>query len=535
MKFGRTAIADAEGAILAHSVRLRGTRLRKGRVLSPADIKALAADGIDTVVAARLDPTDVAEDDAAARIAARMAAPGISLSAPFTGRANAFAERPGLLRVDADAVDRLNRIDEAITVATLPDATRVAARSMLATVKIIPYAVSDRLVAAAEASLEAPLRLHPFAGGTASLIITRLPGTGDGLVDKGRAAVAARLSALNLTLVETLTCNHDDAALAATLGTAAGEMVLILTASATSDRDDTGPAAVRAVGGRITRFGMPVDPGNLLFLADWGDRTVVGLPGCARSPALNGADWVLERLAAGQSVSGDDIAAMGVGGLLKEIATRPQPRGGNRTAPERPRVEVIVLAAGASRRMAGRDKLLEPIGAQPLLTRMARAALGSAADRVQVALPPDRPERAAALDGLDVVRTIVPTPDEGMGASLRAAMAARAPTTDAVVILLADMPEIDAAAIDRLIAAFDPHEGRTIVRATTADGRPGHPVLFGRRFFESLMQVTGDVGARDVVRASAAYLVDVALPGDAAVTDLDTPDAWAAWRQRSGD
>jgi molybdenum cofactor cytidylyltransferase len=111
-------------------------------------------------------------------------------------------------------------------------------------------------------------------------------------------------------------------------------MLLILTGTATSDLHDTAPEAVRRAGGQVARFGMPVDPGNLLFLGALGGRPVIGLPGCARSSALNGADWVLERLACGLEVTGDDIAAMGVGGLLKEIPTRPEPREG-RAAPER--------------------------------------------------------------------------------------------------------------------------------------------------------------------------------------------------------
>jgi molybdenum cofactor cytidylyltransferase len=123
---------------------------------------------------------------------------------------------------------------------------------------------------------------------------------------------------------------------------------------------------------------------------------------------------------------------------------------------------------------------------------------------------------------------------EGMAASLRAGLAAVAGRADAVVILLADMPEVGPAQVDRLIAAYDPEEGREICRAMAADGTPGHPVLFGRRFFETLAGLTGDRGAREVLREAAEFVTDVPTPGRAAVVDLDTPEDWAAWRAASG-
>ena len=119
---------------------------------------------------------------------------------------------------------------------------------------------------------------------------------------------------------------HKPKPLSQAISSVGGEVVMILTGSATSDVCDVAPEAVRAAGGQVDRFGMPVDPGNLLFLGSLGARPVIGLPGCARSPALNGADWVLSRVACGIETTGADIAAMGVGGLLKEIPTRPQPR-----------------------------------------------------------------------------------------------------------------------------------------------------------------------------------------------------------------
>ncbi len=103
-------------------------------------------------------------------------------------------------------------------------------------------------------------------------------------------------------------------------------MVIVFGASALCDFDDVIPAAIRAAGGEVLRAGMPVDPGNLLVLGRLGETPVIGAPGCARSPKENGFDWVLDRLIAGLDVTSDDIAGMGVGGLLMEIPTRPQPR-----------------------------------------------------------------------------------------------------------------------------------------------------------------------------------------------------------------
>lgn len=536
MRFGPVALAEAMGAILAHSVNLAGVRFKKGRLLGPEDIAALAAAGLAQVTVARLEPEDVAEDAAAARIARAIApdpaALGLSLSAPFTGRANLFAAAGGVLRVDRAAIDALNSLDEAITLACLPDHARVVPRQMVATVKIIPFVAPGAAVAAAEALIEAPpIRLHPVTLAQATLILTRTPGMADKLVAKGADAVRLRLGALGVALAEPVVVAHEAAALAAALGAARGDLTLVLTASATSDRHDVGPAALVAAGGSLARLGMPVDPGNLLFLGDLAGRPVIGLPGCARSPALNGADWVIERVVCGLTPTAAEIAAMGVGGLLKEIPSRPQPRGGGHEAPTRPVVAAVLLAAGSSRRMGGRDKLLEPVAGEPLLTRVATRLAGSSVDEVVVVLRPDDPRRAALAGlGLRVVEN--PRAAEGMGASLACGVAAIRGDADAVLVALADMPDLGPGDYDRLIAAFDPAEGRAIVRATAAAGRPGHPVLFGARFFEALRALSGDRGARAVIDQDPDFVVDVAL-GAAAETDLDTPEAWAAWRARA--
>jgi molybdenum cofactor cytidylyltransferase len=164
--------------------------------------------------------------------------------------------------------------------------------------------------------------MRPVAMRTAKLIVTKIAESDK---EVGHRAIYQRLQALFMTC-DVVYVAHTEDAIAQAIAAAETDLVLILTASATSDPHDVAPEAVRAAGGQVTRFGMPVDPGNLLFLGTQGGRPVIGLPGCARSPALNGADWVLERVVCGLEVSDDDIAAMGVGGLLKESPARPHPR-----------------------------------------------------------------------------------------------------------------------------------------------------------------------------------------------------------------
>ena len=134
-------------------------------------------------------------------------------------------------------------------------------------------------------------------------------------------------------------------------------------------------------------------------------------------------------------------------------------------------------------------------------------------------------------DGLETVFLVTnPEHMRGMGTSIAAGIGALAVGTDAALIVLGDMPELSTQDINRVLAAFDPSEDRAIVRATGTDRTPGQPVLFGRRFFEALQGLEADVGARRVVAEHPEYVVDVALEGDHAIVDLDTPEEWAAWR-----
>jgi len=332
MKFGAVAVKEALGATAVHSIRQGDLVLKKGTLIGPKEVEALVRAGVNEIVVARVESGDVSEDQAAAEIAAAIAGPGVRPDRAFTGRCNLFAESAGILVVDKDAIDRLNRIDEAVTLATLAAYKPVVEGEMIATVKIIPFAVPApaRDVAVAQAQKARPvIRVAPYKVRKIGVVSTLLPGLSPKVIDKTLKITAARIAPAGAAIVAEKRVPHEKAALAKAIGEvldAGAELVIVFGASAIADRRDVIPAAVEAVGGSIEHFGMPVDPGNLMLIGRLRGQAVLGAPGCARSPKENGFDWVLMRLLAGLPVSRSDITGMGVGGLLMEIVTRPQPR-----------------------------------------------------------------------------------------------------------------------------------------------------------------------------------------------------------------
>ena len=296
MKFGRIAIDKAAGAVLGHSVSAGGTRFRKGRVLTTDDTAALAAAGLTEVMAATLEDGDVAEDAVARRVAEALEGPGLDRAEAFTGRANLYAGAAGVLTVDAAVIDAINALDEGLTVATLAPFAPVAARQMVATVKVIPFALPGPIVeqAVALARGKHVLCLAPFQAKTAGLISTTLPGLKPSVLDKTERALEARLDRLGAALGERRVVDHHEDAIAAALTdlAAAGcDPILVFGASAIVDRRDVVPAGIVRAGGRIVHFGMPVDPGNLLALGRLGDRAVIG-GSPSSSPLTNSLGYV---------------------------------------------------------------------------------------------------------------------------------------------------------------------------------------------------------------------------------------------------
>jgi molybdenum cofactor cytidylyltransferase len=532
MKFGAVPVKEALGATAVHSIRQGDLVLKKGTLIGDKEVAALQAAGVKEIVVARVEAGDVSEDQAAADIAAAIAGSGLRADRAFTGRCNLFAETAGVLVVDKDAVDHLNRIDEAVTLATLPAFKPAVEGEMIATVKIIPFAVAkgarDQAVALA-GKAKPVIRVAPYKVRKIGIVSTLLPGLTPKVVEKTLKITAARIAPSGATVVAEKRVPHEQAALAKAIDEvlkAGAELVIVFGASAIADRRDVIPAALEAVGGEIEHFGMPVDPGNLMMIGKARGQAVLGAPGCARSPKENGFDWVLMRLLAGLPVSREDITGMGVGGLLMEIVTRPQPR--TEPQPEKGRhIAAVVLAAGRSTRMGAINKLIAEIGGKPLVRIAAEQALASRASPVIVVTGHERERVEAALKGLPVRIVHNPHYAEGLGTSLKAGIGAVPADADGAIVCLGDMPQVSAALIDRLIAAFDPERGALVV-VPSIDGRRGNPVVWSRRFFHDLTQIQGDIGARHLIGAYVEAVVEVPVADDAALTDVDTPESLSA-------
>ncbi|MEO5321897.1 molybdopterin-binding protein [Mesorhizobium sp. CC13] len=339
MKFGSVPVAEAEGAVLAHATTAGDVRYRKGHVLGAGDVAALQTAGLADIVVVVLGPGDLGEDEAASTIATAMRHCFVEVKPASTGRVNLHAQEAGVFTVDKSLIDAINAVDPSITLATLANHVTVEKGQMVATVKIIPFAVSGDLVrrAAAFCQDRAICAVSPFIARRVGLIQTVLPSVKESVLDKTVRVTGQRLARSSSVVSAELRTKHETVAVAGAVKVLARDhdLIVIFAASALADFDDVIPAAIRAAGGIVIRAGMPVDPGNLLVLGEIGSAAVIGAPGCARSYKENGFDWVLDRLTAGLGVTAADIGGMGVGGLLMEIPTRPQPRAARagKTAP----------------------------------------------------------------------------------------------------------------------------------------------------------------------------------------------------------
>lgn len=537
MRFGRIPVLQAEGAILGHRVIAGDRVLKKGHRLDLNDLEMLAASGVRDIMAGQLEPDDVLEDVAAQRIADSLVGGHTKTTEAFTGRSNLYATEHGVLILDRQTIDEINSLHESVTLATLAPFHVVRPRQLIATVKVIPLAAPEAIVREATAlvaRIDAKISVAPFRRKSLALVSTRLPDTKLSVLQKAENIIEERLTGMDASLDRVTVCDHHERQVAAEIlgaAEAGADIVLIFGASATIDRSDSVPQGIIDAGGSIVHFGMPVDPGNLMVIGNLEYQSrkipVIGLPSCARSPKLNGVDWILQRLIADLQITSSDVMQMGVGGLLKEMAGRPSPREARNAGDGMqsiPHIAAIVLAAGQSQRMGRENKLLALIDGRPMISHAVQAALDSQASETIVITGHERVEVEEALSGADLTFVHNPEFEQGLSTSLKAGLAEVSEEADGIIILLGDMPDVTSRHVDKIIASYNATEAREIC-VPMMHAKRGNPVLFGSRFFSEIMDLSGDVGARHLIGENSDVVVEVDLDDPAILTDLDTQEA----------
>ncbi len=533
MKFGPVSPLDAEGAILAHSTHFSGRVLKKGHILNKDDIKLFSEEGFEQITVARLDPSDIPENKAAAIITKILTGQNTKMSGAFTGRCNIISNADGLLLLDEDKLNAINLVHESVTVATAAPFEIVNKGQLIATIKIIPFSIPKSILDLVLKVIADTfvISIACFTNKSIGLIMSRLPGMRESILDKTVDIATKRIEEFNSKVTKEIRCSHaeSDVILAIkSLQKSKCDIILIFGASAVVDRADILPAAVTSAGGTVDHFGMPVDPGNLLFIGKIKDVPVVGMPSCARSPKLNGFDWILWRLLCDIPVKSRDIMLMGAGGLLKEISERGQLRqvpSSKQNNAREPLVIGLLLAAGSSKRMGKENKLLANIHGTKMVAHVAKKIKRSKVDDIIVVTGHESENVELVLKKLGI-KKFIHNPDhaKGLSTSLRTGLTAAPDDIDGVMIFLGDMPLIQTEHINHLIQAFDPIEGRSI--CVPIHGRKrGNPVLWSKKYINKIISITGDIGARHLLEKYNEQVIEVAINSDGILFDVDTPES----------
>jgi len=549
--FSRFASESAEGLVLAHTIRMPGCLIKKGHTLNSKDITELISNEIEHVSGAHLEQDDVTENEAALKIATALCGNGLRVGKPVAGRCNIYANSKGLISINAAVVNAINLYDGTITVATLSPDDDVQINQTVASIKVIPFAVSKKVLHAcsmlAKQDTISAVSLKPFIPHLVGLILTKAENIKPSVLDATVEVMNDRVRCYGSEMNFNQRCAHTIEPIIQTLKSALSSesnLILICGATVNVDIGDIIPSAIVLLGGTIEHFGMPVEPGNMLLLARIGPKTIICMPGCSRSPKLNGFDWVLQRILTGQLVNRLDIMQMGVGGLIKDVpySSRKQKfltklnaykESYSKDKKLSPNVSIIILAAGCSRRMGKQNKLLATLNGKRMLEHVVDAAKASDASRVIVVTghQAEAIQNALANSKVDFVNNSEYA--TGIASSIKVGISLLDKQVEGALILLGDMPYVSTKKINEVLSAFDPQSKKDIVVPICGE-RKGNPVLWAKRYFEEIEILEGDSGAKSLLMTYSENIFR--LPSDSStLIDIDTPSMLISLSQASGD
>ncbi len=540
MIFGSFNCADAEGIILAHAIQTNEGKLKKGQRLTSTNIQQLELASYLEIIGAKLSKSDVQENDAARQLATLIAGKNIRIGEPTGGRCRLYATKSGLAQINKPLIDAVNQLSGNIAIATLNELASTKDNQAVASIKVLPFAIEQQEMKAYNelcSYYKLGVTLTPFQAMKVVLLQTSSISKKYSLQNKIRRVTQQRIEHLGGTLLTEVRCQHSEVEIESTLNDIvklAPDFIIIAGETATVDRNDLIPQAIKNVGGAIEHFGMPAEPGNLLLLAHIDKCAIIVQPSCARAIHANGMDVILPRIFAGLELNKNDIMLMGVGGLLKDQQEEPswcqQPI---TLQNEQPRVSALILAAGRSTRM-GSNKLLAPIAGQPMVSHVISAAMNAnlAKTTLVTGHDSDRMDRLFANENIDIIYN--PDYASGMASSLRHGLATIDKNIDAVLVLLGDMPFVSTKVINSLVDAFyaahNTDNGLDIVAPMYGNKR-GNPVLWSVRYLDELSAIEGDTGGRYLLNKFADKVAIVPTEEDGSIIDIDTPQVLVQWQE----
>ncbi|MFT6497506.1 MAG: molybdenum cofactor cytidylyltransferase [Alphaproteobacteria bacterium] len=533
MKFENKPVINAIGMVSAHSHSTASGRISKGTTLEKLHIDELISMGVSDINVYHLEEDDVEESKASLLIAKAIANESLKVSLAFNGRTRIYAEKDSIFLVNKSIVDQINQMDESIAISTLNDQDIAYKNDLVLSVKIITYSISNLLLNQVLDLIKKNwvIFLKPFHPLSLAVIYTKSKNQKESLINNAKKTLSKRIEEFNSTISEIHECSHEYNEIKNAIDTvkkANIDLIVIFSASSVSDRRDIVPQAIESMHGKIIHFGMPVDPGNLTLFAQLDHVKIIAVAGSARSESLNGFDWFLNRLHAGIDINHKEINKLGVGGLLHDLRSYSRRKKFEKTTNSRKKnVVAIILAAGQSTRMGDQNKLLLKINENSMIKDYINKLNQCNLANIIVVTGHESSIIKEDLSDTGVLFAHNKEHKVGISSSIKAGVSKLESHVDAVLICLPDMPFVSAHEINQLIDNYSTDKGQLIC-VPTSFGQRGNPVLWDKRFFNELMQLEGDIGAKNLIDKYKEYLIEVSS-GESVITDIDTKERYNSY------